>query len=163
MNLIREWITALAGVIAIAAICDIIMIDGEMKKYLKPILGFVMIITVAQPIAGINEDVSLNIPEASAKVSSNFSAEVEDLEQKNITELYQQKLAVQVENELKNLSDDFINATACVTTEHSGEIKNITVNFNQSVDISATEKIKETISKKLGVDINYISVIFGKG
>ena len=106
MDLIREWITSLAGVIAIAAICDIIMIDGEMKKYLKPILGFVIIVTVAKPIAGIGNDISFDIPEVSAEVSTDFSAEIDELEQKNIAMLYQQKLAEQVENELRNFSQD---------------------------------------------------------
>ena len=163
MDLIREWITALAGVISIAAICDTIMIDGEMKKYLKPILGFVMIITVVQPIAGIGGELSFNIPDISAKVSTDFSTEVNELEQKNITELYQQKLAVRVENELKNLSGDYINATAFVSAYNSGKIKQITVNLNQSGDISDTEKIKETISKKFALDASNVLVVSGKG
>ena len=163
MNLIREWITSLAGIIAIAAICDTMMIDGEMKKYLKPILGFVIIITVSKPIAGIGREISFDIPEASTKASTEFSAELDELEQKNITILYQQKLATQVENELKSMSADYINATTFVTADNSGEIKNITISINQSIATSVTEKIKETISKKFAVDVSDISVIFGKG
>ena len=163
MDLIREWITSLAGIIAIAAICDTIMIDGEMKKYLKPILGFVIIITVAKPIAGIGSEISFDIPEVSAEVSKDLSAEMDELEQKNITALYQQKLASQVKNELKILSGDYINASIFVTADNSGAIKNITINFNQSVAMSVVEKIKETISKKFDVDVSDILVIFGKG
>ena len=163
MDLIREWITSLAGVIAIAAICDTIMIDGEMKKYLKPILGFVIIITVAKPIASIGSEISFHIPEVSAEVSTDFSAGIDELEQKNIAILYQQKLAEQVKNELKNFSQDYIDATVFVSADNSGEIKNITINLNKSTAMSAIEKIKETISKKFAVDASNISVISGKG
>lgn len=163
MDLIREWITSLAGVIAIAAICDTVMIDGEMKKYLKPILGFVIIITVVKPIAGISGEISFDIPEVSAKASTEFSAELNELEQKNINILYQQKLATQVESELKSMSEDYINATAFVTADNSGKIKNITIRLNQSIATSATERLRETISKKFAVDVSDISVIFGKG
>lgn len=163
MDLIKEWIISLAGVITIASICDIIMIDGEMKKYLKPILGFVMIITVVQPIVGIGSEVSFNIPEVSAKVSTGFSEKIDGLEQKNITILYQQKLAKQIENELKSMSGDYINATAFVTADNSGEIKKITININQSIDMTAGEKVKETISKKFDVETSIISIAFEKG
>ena len=100
MDLIREWIASLAGIIAIAAICDTIMIDGEMKKYIKPVLGFVIIITVVKPIAGIGNEISFDIPEISQTVSLDFSAEMDELEQKNITKVYKYKLAEKKKNEL---------------------------------------------------------------
>ncbi len=163
MDLIREWITSLAGVIAIAAICDTIMIDGEMKKYLKPILGFVIIITVSKPIIGIGSEITFDIPEGSAVASTDFSAKVDELEQKNVSMLYQQKLAERVKSELKNFSQDYINTTVFVTVNNSGEMKNITINLNKSTAIDTLEKIKETISKKFAVDVSNISVISGKG
>lgn len=162
MDFIREWITALAGVIVVAAICDIIMIDGEMKKYIKPILGFVMIITVAQPIVNQNIELSWNVPEVATAVSADFSGKIDDLEGKKLSFLYQQKLARQAENELKSLSDDYKNAEASVLTGDLGEIKKITISLNQSVDRSAVEKIKDNISGNFGIEKNCISVIYDK-
>jgi len=162
VDFIREWITALAGVIVVAAICDIIMIDGEMKKYIKPILGFVMIITVAQPIVNQNIELSWNVPEVATAVSADFSGKIDDLEEKKLNFLYQQKLARQAENELKSLSDDYKNAEVSVMTGDLGEIKKISISLNQSVDRHAVEKIKDNISGNFGIEKNCISVIYDK-
>ena len=99
MESLREWIMQIAGVVVLGAVCDIIIIDGGMKKYVKPVLGFVLIFTVMSPLTG-GLSGGFGFDE-SIPASAELSVNLEDVEKDAVIELYQGKMAQKISDKVK--------------------------------------------------------------
>ena len=59
MEWLREWVMQLAGIILIGAVCDTLMADGDIKKYVKMVVGLVLVFAIVKPIVGFFPDKTL--------------------------------------------------------------------------------------------------------
>jgi len=65
MEWISNWIMQIAGIIVVGAICELIMVEGELKKYVKLVAGLVLMLTVIRPIIVISSNTfQLEIPKS---------------------------------------------------------------------------------------------------
>lgn len=161
MELIREWIMRIAGITALGAVCDIIMPDGNMKKYVKMVVGLVLVLAVISPLTQITPEISdIKIPEITQRKAAELKNTIAEKEYQQIIMLYGEKLEKSIENKI--YSDFGCESEANVSIEEKdneafGNITQvfITIPPEKKVDI---EKIKATVSKGFGVETTNINV-----
>ncbi len=117
---------SIAGLVALSAVCDTVMPDGEMKKYIKPILGFILIITIIRPISGgLFENLSFELPAD----YNEISIQARQVEMMGVKEIYEEKLEKKAEEYLKNgfNLDTSVEICASDNEENFGEITKIRI------------------------------------
>jgi stage III sporulation protein AF len=161
MDFVRGWIFQVAGIIALSAICDIIMLEGEMKKYIKPVLGFVLILAVIKPVAGLSsESIRLDIAGEVLDRTIEISDETDDIQRTEILKMYEEKLAAKMEEEIKTQCEKDVKATVKAKEgDKIGEIEQIFIEVPTLKDeVINTEVIKNCIDKKFGIDKDRIDI-----
>ena len=54
-----KWVVTVAGIAILSVLCDVILPDGQTRKYVKTVFGIVVSLVIIQPIVGLfSQDVS---------------------------------------------------------------------------------------------------------
>ena len=61
MSGISSWILSIAGVICISVIVEIIMPEGQMNKYIKGVLSFIIIFVIVSPLPNLLKQKDISI------------------------------------------------------------------------------------------------------
>lgn len=61
-----KWVLTVAGISILSVLCDIVLPDGQTRKYVKTVFGVVVTLVIVQPLIGllntdINEQAMTNI------------------------------------------------------------------------------------------------------
>lgn len=158
---LRDWIMQIAGIIVLGTVCDMIINDGEMKKYVKMVMGLVLIFAIIQPVTKVSSNLmEFKLPQTTQAQAAELKNRLGEKEQESLLKLYRQKLERSVENEIYTKWK--IMALADVTVEENnkncfGDIRTLKVEFAGSCDISE-EDIKEYLSERFGVNPKNIKV-----
>lgn len=133
IDFLRTWIANIGAVMIFIIVMDIIMPNGDMKRFTKVIAGLIIIIVIVKPfliIKDINPDFQLSIIQASTYIDGNISKEGE------VINKYQSTKAMEIFKE--NIRTEIRNK----------------INQNQSID-------KKDIHIELDIDDNPVSKEFG--
>ncbi len=158
---LRDWIMQIAGIIVLGTVCDMIINDGEMKKYVKMVMGLVLIFEIIQPVTKVSSNLmEFKVPQTTQIQAAELKNRLGEKEQEFLLKLYRQKLEKSVENEIYTKWKT--NAAADVVVEENnekqfGDIKTLTVEFAENCDVSEKE-IKESLSERFGVNPKNIKV-----
>ena len=79
MDFFRVWTSAVTGTIIFTALCEIIVPDGNIKKYVRLILGIIVTVTLIKPLG------SLNIVKTTEEIL-NYNKALAYSQQENYTE-----------------------------------------------------------------------------
>ncbi len=154
MDWLREWIMQLAGIIVIGAVCDTLMADGDMKKYVKMVVGLVLVFAIIKPIVRFSPDEPLlEIPQETQAKAVELKNRLDAKEREAVFGLYRSKLEKSVENYVYTRWS--VSAKADVTIEEEneaefGNIKSIILEFDEAPDASE-EEIKTYVGEKFDV------------
>ena len=166
MDWLREWILRISGIIILISAWDIIMIEGEMKKYIKPVLGTMLVLAMVRPIAGNILD-KINIEEGCSTVYGQaLSERMADRQYANIKNGYEQSLGGKI---TQSLSDKYgtragITVKAMDKKRGFGELESVTVKLESGEENPVdAEEIKKYLEKELGIDKARITVLVKKG
>ncbi len=163
MDGIREWIMTVLGVITVGAVCDMIILEGALKKYIKVVLGFVLIFTVLKPIAGLSfNEIEIDFFEDKGEEFFEIAKKSEKLQNEQIALLYEEKLS----NELSLILKEEFNEEISVSIETErkedtiGDIKSVKIEvFLEEGKVINLERIKIEAAKKLDVAPEEITVV----
>ncbi len=167
MDLIRQWVLQIAGVIILNAICDAIMVDGDMKKYVKPVLGFVLVFAIIQPIYSLSADkIKIDILQDSVTETLELSQEFEEKQQIDIIRIYEQKLEEKIKSSINSKynveTEIFVKAVS--NEKDFGNIQQVHLIINvQSGKMVNIESIRRYIKEAFGVELNRIKVDIREG
>lgn len=93
MEWMRSWITSIAGTVIFSTICEILLPDGNMKKYVRVILGMLLVFAVAKPLADFR---STDAPDLGLPVqkSQAYAAhiEMEEVQKAQVMNVYSSNL-----------------------------------------------------------------------
>jgi len=161
MQWIREWIMQISGIIALGAVCDLIMTNDEIKKYVKMVIGLVMVFAVVRPIANFAPEISeIKLPESTQVKAARLKESVSETEQQEIIRIYTAKLEKSVENQI--YSDLGFEVSAEIKVEEKNEQTFGNIVFAKiavkSADKEYAEKIKSTVSKNFDVGYERIKI-----
>ena len=158
MEWIRNWAMQVAGITVLAAICDVIMPRGNMQKYVRMVMGLVLIIALVKPLSGITGErfgAALSDSRARAVEMKNSMTERERSE---VLRVYRAKLAESIDNELRA-------ADICAAEEETdgrfGDITEVTVTLGGSAGKNAAGSAKTLICKKFRVRRDNIRITDG--
>lgn len=48
-----QWVVTVAGIAVLSVLCDIVLPDGQTRKYVKTVIGVVVTLVMIQPLAGL--------------------------------------------------------------------------------------------------------------
>lgn len=142
MDWIREWVMQITGVILICSVCDIIVAEGTMKKYIKPILGFVLIVVFLRPFIGvINNELKIECSKFDFTDKETFALKLEKTQDQAIKNLYESKLADKIATELKSVypGEAKVKVVASSLPECFGNIERIEINIEDICTADSTE------------------------
>jgi len=158
---LRDWIMQIAGIVVLGAVCDMIITEGELKKYVKMVMGLVLIFAIIQPVTNASPTfVEFNLPQTTRMQAAELKNRLGEKEKESLLKIYRQKLAKSVENEIYTKWK--AGAKVDVTVEEDdqnrfGNIKTLTIEFVGNCDVSENE-IKEYIGERFDVSIGKIKV-----
>lgn len=166
MSAIKDWIMKLAGVMVLCSVCEIVMPSGEMKKYIRFVVGLVTVLVVTSPVANLSKfDAFREFPEFRETMSSRDIYEKTGThDREEIIRLYREKLC---ENMKKELESGGIEGTLRVDAEifgnegeRFGQIVSVKVTaYEISVD---TDLIYKILKREFGVSADRVGVVFGE-
>ncbi len=162
MEWVREWILQIVGVIALGAICDIIMVNGEMKKYVKPILGFVLVFVIIRPISALSTDkIRIDVLQDSIGKTIEITKELDEKQKTDIVKIYEQRLEEKIRECVKvkyNVdSDVFVKVYRDENKFGIIEKVKLEVRLENGGTVN-TESIRRYIKEEFGVNIDGIKV-----
>ena len=67
-----QWVVTVAGIAILAVLCDIILPDGQTRKYIKTVIGVIVTIVMIQPI--------INFANGSFSTDKNLSSDYSNVE-----------------------------------------------------------------------------------
>ena len=165
MDFFRVWTSAVTGTIIFTALCEIIVPDGNIKKYVRLILGMIVTVNLIKPLGSLNivkttEEI-LNYNKVLAySQQENYTEE----EKRKITKLYQKKLEEKITEGLKNKINASITVdveTEAELREKFGEIKEIYVEVFQDKGFKDyKDEIIEILKKDYGISGEKIRLKF---
>ena len=162
----QAWIYSVVGVILLSTMLDIIIAEGETKKYVKSIASLIVIAVIISPLGNLlnsnySADDFFNIKDSFVQVDENFVNTVYDNSAKRLEENLQSAL----------FDKGFEGVIVRVILERKNSttiIKNITCNLTFLVinkkgeNIDINKQIKDTIIDKTGV-AEEIIIIYASG
>lgn len=48
-----EWVLSVAGIAILSVICDVILPEGETRKYIRTVFGIAVTLVIVQPVVGL--------------------------------------------------------------------------------------------------------------
>ncbi|WP_053219248.1 stage III sporulation protein AF [Virgibacillus senegalensis] len=110
MNFLTEWVTQIILFLLLAMVVDLIMPNSSMKKYIKVVVGLILILIFLQPLFRLFQ---MDIDTMMAKASLGFNTESREAEMENSIDLKKkeiqasqrayilEEMAVQMKNEVE--------------------------------------------------------------
>lgn len=168
MFFFRTFISAVAGVIVFSAIVEIIAPDGELKKYVKLVLGMVVTVTLISPLGDISlKNITKNFIDYDKTLAVQQQKNFTEEENEKIIKLYKEKLEKKIYDELNKIVKHDIKVHTDINTENKdnfGEIKSIYVVVSQKKGfVDYADEIKELLRINFGISEERVRLKFVKG
>ncbi len=164
MEWIREWIMLIAGVIVLGAICDIIMPDGAMRRYVRLVLGLILVFAVIKPVTGISaKQLEIRETEQNRRTAAELKNRLGEKERLNVIRIYKEKLCRNIIDGLELPEGVRAEVKADVEEEDEerfGNIREITVMlYSNEEDEGRGVKIRNQLHERFGIDMENIRVV----
>lgn len=170
MEALRNWTMTIAGVIVFGSMCDMLMPENGIKKYIRLALGLILVISIINPIVslfgGFRDG---NIPQIDSEQENAYTSysQMEERQREDITKIYQDNVGAKITAFLESEYPDRAFETRVETSdsqENFGEILRVDVVIHTDSGAGATEEkdlvssVKESINQNYGVDKKNIYV-----
>lgn len=159
---IRSWILQIAGIIVLGALCDMIVPEGDMRKYVKMVIGLILAFSVIRPIVGIGGvKTEFKVPREPRTYAIDFQKKLSDVEQKEVINLYCRNLEEKIANEIQREQICEVWVDVEVNEETGANFGNITkvkVVLENVGTTANAEGVKALIRSKFGVDEKRVNV-----
>ncbi len=165
LEFLRNWIEGIAISVIIASIFEIILPNGNVKKYIKMVLGVYVVFSIISPFVDSEALYSLNISEMLDEYTENISTSssaTEDTVNSNLNEIYvstfEDEITSEVENQGYTVISCDVEATFDTESDNAG-IEKITIvlgskeNTNEENTIGTVEPV-EKVEVTVGNTIN---------
>lgn len=166
VSFINSWVQGIILAIIIATIIEIILPEGNNKKYVKTIIGIYIMFVIINPLISKFSNKSINIEE----IMDNTTSKMSNFETNNeiaietdsyIEETYKQKLEEDIKKKINEKGYIINFLTLNIKTEDNeeyGEIDNIVMQIskkekNQSNENSIDNKTNNTVNNIENIEI----------
>ena len=170
MEALRDWTMTIAGVIVFGSMCDMLMPENGIKKYIRLALGLILVISIITPVVsllgGFKDG---NIPQINSEQENAYTSysQMEERQREDITKIYRENVESKINATLETEYPGRAFETRVETSdsqENFGEILRVDVvvytnsetGEEQRKDLSTS--VEETINQNYGVDKKNIYV-----
>ncbi len=150
----RSYLIAVGCVILVGTVFDLLVPSGNLRKYIKPILGIIMVITIVKPL------LSLRVPGKEMLFDSENSAAqdyTEKVYEKNVSRAFSKSLAEKITSVLKT---NGISVYDCrVETEFCQEtlcIRRVAIYTEQ---VNKAEYLRTVLKRELSLNQDIVTVL----
>ena len=162
INVINSWAQGIVLAVIISTLIEIILPEGNNKKYIKTIIGIYILFVIVEPLASriSNKNININsIMQNTSKKMNEYKTEDLKLEtNKYIEETYTNKIKEDITEKIKskgfNITSIYLNLEL-EDEQMYGEIKSINIKISRIEDIDKEENVTENEIKNINnVEIN---------
>lgn len=153
MSDISIYILSVVGVVVLSVVLDMILINGSMAKYIKSIMGFILIFVIASPIPKILKNkIDLSFfSQTSFEINEDYYEVIKNQQQKILVESLEKELS---QNGFKNVHiqiwADFENNTLKINYIFV-DLSDLVIS-NNNEHINKYEAIKTLLIEKTGIE-----------
>ena len=159
IKIINSWAKGIILAIIIATIIEIILPEGNNKKYVKTIIGVYILFVMIHPLISSNKiNIDSIIQETTSKIDEYKTENLTLETNQYIEETYLSKMQEDINEKLKNkgYNIDFLNLD--IETENEefyGEVKAINIQISKIENIEKEENLTESTVQKIdNIEIN---------
>ncbi len=181
INFLKNWIEGIAIAVILVSIFEMLLPEGNLKKYIKVVLGIYIVFSIISPFVNNKELYSFNFIDEVENITTSSKSQmyVKD----NIEEMYTEALQKKIISEIKQYGYDVknckIDAIFAGNEEEIGikkifiilnpkklnkievnEIENVVIDINskdkkieeKNITQKEIENLKKVLSENLGID-----------
>ena len=158
VNWISSWANSVIIAVIIATIIEMILANGNNKKYIKTVIGVFILFSIIAPVISkvSNNDFDLkNVIDKYNIVDDYESNEVSSLDiDKSVEDVYIENLTTDIKNKIKEKGYKVINIDVDIdmSDKNYGQIKKIDIYINKSLEDNSISEV-ETINE-VEIDIS---------
>lgn len=167
MYWLREWIWQIAGIIILSAVCDMIVPGGEMKKYVRLVMGLIMVVAVIRPLVNVP---AISLTEFENSQAGRNAAELKNVlderEMFNVIKIYKQKLCRKIENELEvslDVKADVKVELEVDNDEEFGNVTGVTVLMHDESGEKNTSGVQRKVADSIGIGTDKVKIVVLSG
>lgn len=158
INWISSWANSVIIAVIIATIIEMILPNGNNKKYIKTVIGVFILFSIIAPVISkvSNNDFDLkNVIDKYNIVDDYESNEVSSIDiDKSVEDVYIENLTTDIKNKIKEKGYKVINIDVDIdmSDKNYGQIKKIDIYINKSLEDNSISEV-ETINE-VEIDIS---------
>ena len=158
ISVINSWAKGIILAIIIATIIEIILPEGNNKKYIKTIIGIYILFVMIQPFIS-NNKININsiIQETTSKMDEYKPEELTLETNQYIEETYASKIREDIKEKVKNKGYNINSLNLNIETKDEelyGEIKSINIKISKIENIEEQNITENEVEKIDNVEIN---------
>lgn len=160
IKFINSWAQGIILAVIIATIIEIILPEGNNKKYVKTVIGIYILFSIVYPLITSISNKSINLN----SIISNTSKEMKKYENNNLITIetnsyientYKQKLDEDIKQKLKEKDYEVLELNLNIETKDEKKYGQInTVDIKLTKNINEGEKKDNTVNEIQKVDVN---------
>ncbi len=164
MYWLKEWIWQIAGIIILSSVCDMIVPGGEMKKYVKLVMGLILVVAVIRPLVGVPAISAIEIEKTETRrKATELKTRLDEKEMFNVIKVYKEKLCRKIEEQLDVVFDTTAEVKVELEIENEdnfGDITGVTVLMHTGNNTDGmAEDVRKTVSESVGIEPDRVRVV----
>lgn len=165
MEALKSWAIVVTGTVIFGSVCEMLMPDGNLRKFVRVALGILLVFAIAKPLINISDkDFMLNEIKQSQAMASDYSKGLDEENKFQIIKTYKKNLNKKMEEAIAERDPDIVvDINSEVETQNEknfGNIKHISAIVTNPGEGNSQETIYSVLNgfgvKKKNVDIKYI-------
>ena len=153
VKFINSWAQGIILAVIIATIIEIILPEGNNKKYVKTIIGIYILFVIIQPFISTN-NININsiIKDTTSKIDEYETEELALETNQYIEETYKNKIQEDIKEKVKNRGYNINFLSLNIETkseEFYGQVNSIKIQISKIKNINEEQNITENVVKKI--------------
>ena len=161
MEAVKEWCIKIAGVLILSALCEGVLPSGNVKKYVRILMGIILTICVCSPlVSDFDDEFLIEDTKIEAYIDSK---KMEEKERENVLRLYKANIARKMEADLKAVTDncefEFQIEVESGNMAEFGKIRGVIITvLTNDKELHINELVEKILSEKYDIPVNNIAV-----
>ena len=154
INFLSNWIEGIAVTVVIASIFEMILPNGNLKKYIKVILGIYVVFSIIAPFVDSKElysiDVSKQIENYAENITNDNNSNIQNNQEKELNTIYAKTLEKEIKQAVEK--QGFVVYKCTVEGNFNAEDKDAAISKINIIIESKNEKNDDTKNNTISIE-----------
>ncbi len=163
LEMLRDWAMVLSGVAVFGSLCEVILPEGSLQKYIRLGLGMLLVLALISPFQKFLQKDFAGM-DGSGGIHAYWEREnMEEKQKQEVLHFYRENLSQKMEQTLREEFPGFSGEVTCKVEEENPEKFGQILQIRVEADGNGTaEQIREVLCREYGVEKNQVEVPDGK-